>query len=174
MAYKQFLETGKIVTTHGIAGEVRVQPWSDEPAFLTEFDRFYFDSEGRADRAVERARVHKNVVVVKFEGVDTVEEAQKLRNRVIYIDRDELELPEGTFFIQDLIGVEVRDADDPDKVYGKLTEVSQPGANDVYHVLSPENREYLVPAIPDVVIDTDLENGRMLIRPLKGLFDDED
>ena len=174
MSYKQFLETGKIVATHGIAGEVRIQPWCDEAELLTEFDAFYFDAAGKTQRTVERARVHKNVVVVKFKGVDSVEEAQSLRNQIVYIDREELELPEGTYFIQDLIGLEVLDADDPQTVYGTLCEVSQPGANDVYHIRRPDGTENLIPAIPDVVVQTDLDGNRMFIRPLKGLFDDED
>ena len=83
--------------------------------------------------------------------------------------RDDLELDEGTYFIQDLIGLEVRDADS-DKVYGKITDVMQTGANDVY-VIKGDEREYLVPAIADVIISTDVDEGFMTIRPLDGLFD---
>lgn len=173
MAYQRFLETGQIVSTHGIKGEVRIQPWCDDSAFLTEFDSFYLDKQGKNSIMVESARVHKNVVVAKLQGIDTMEQAQKMRNCILYIDREELELPEDTYFIQDLIGLTVKNID-TGKVYGKLTQVSQPGANDVYHITDDQKKERLIPAIPDVVIRTDLKDSIMEIRPLKGLFEDED
>ena len=83
---------------------------------------------------------------------------------------DQVELEEGTYFIADLIGLKVVDADDPDKVYGTLTQVSATGANDVYHILFPDGKTYYIPAIPQVVIETDIEGGVMKIRPLEGLF----
>ena len=75
---KQYLESGKIVTTHGVRGEVRVQPWCDTPGFLTQFACLYLDARGSQARVVERARVHKNIVIVKFEGVENVEDAAGL------------------------------------------------------------------------------------------------
>ena len=109
------------------------------------------------------------MVIAKIEGIDTVEAAEKLRNKVLFMHRDDLELDEDTYFIQDLIGMEVKDADN-DFEYGKITDVLQNGANDVY-VIQGAEREYLVPAIPDVVISTDIDGNIMLIRPLEGLFD---
>ena len=97
------------------------------------------------------------------------EEAAKRENKVLYMHRDDLELDEDTYFIQDLIGLEVRDAD-TQQVYGKIADVMQTGANDVY-VIKGEDREYLVPAIADVVVSTDVDGGVMTIRPLDGLFD---
>lgn len=170
MERKRFLETGRIVSTHGINGQLRVQPWSDEPAFLTEFDSFYLDENGKSEISVESSFVNKNIVVMKAEGIDTIEQAQQLRNRIIYIDREDVEFTEDMYFIQDLIGLEVRDVD-TGHVYGKLTHISQPGANDVYHVVDDEKNEYLIPAIPEVIINIDLELGILKIKPLKGLFD---
>lgn len=169
---KRFLETGKIVTTHGIAGEVRVYPWCDAPDFLLGFDTLYLD-RGRQPVQVENARVHKNIVILKLAGVDTMDDALLLRNKILYIDRDDVELEEGEYFVQDLIGLAVLDAD-TGREYGTLTEVSQTGANDVYHIRRDGGPERLIPAIPDVVVQTDIDGGRMLIRPLKGLFEDED
>ena len=119
---------------------------------------------------IERSRVAKNIVVMKVKGVDTVEEAQKLRNRVLYIDSDDVELDEGCYFVQDLIGLEVIDADSGES-YGKITDVSQTGANDVYHITDEKGNVKLIPAIPEVVAETDIENGMMKITPLEGLFD---
>ncbi len=165
---KQYLEAGKIVTTHGIRGEVKIMPYTDSPDLLCEFDRLFI-GKNHDEIIVERARVFKNTVITKFKGVDTPEAAEKLRNKLLYMHRDDLELDEDTYFIQDLIGLEVRDADS-DIVYGKITDVMQTGANDVY-VIKSDEREYLVPAIADVIISTDVDEGFMTIRPLDGLFD---
>lgn len=168
---KQFLEIGKIVAVQGLKGEVRVQPWCDSAEFLCEFDMLYFD-KGNTPVKVERARPHKNVVVMKLEGTDTPEDAAKLRGKVLFMDRNDVELDEGCYFIQDLIGLKVIDADSGME-YGELSDVSETGANDVYHVKNGEV-VVLIPAIPDVVIETDIQGGVMKIRPMKGLFDDED
>lgn len=170
---KQFLECGKIVTTHAIKGEVKVQPWCDEPAFLTAFERFYLDRDGARAIEVKSARVSGNTAIVKLDGIDTVEDAVKLRGKVLYINRDDTSLQPGEYFVQDLIGLDVFDADDQGIHYGRITDVSKTGANDVYHI-EKDAKTVLIPAIKSVVISTDIDGGRMLIRPLKGLFDDED
>ena len=164
---KEYLEAGKIVTTHGIRGEVKIMPYTDTPELLCEFDRLFIGKD-KAELYIERARTAKNMVIAKIEGVDTVEAAEKYRNKVLFMHRDDLELDEDTYFIQDLIDMEVKDADSG-FVYGKITDVLQNGANDVYVIKG--DREYLVPAIPDVVISTDIDGNIMLIRPLDGLFD---
>lgn len=164
---KEFLEAGKIVSTHGIRGEVKIMPYTDSPELLCEFDRLFY-GKSKDELIIERSRPAKNMVIAKIEGVSTVEEAEKLRNVMLYMHRDDLELDENTFFIQDLIGMEVRDADSG-FVYGKITDVLQNGANDVYVIKG--DREYLVPAIPDVIISTDVDGELMTIRPLDGLFD---
>ncbi len=164
---KEYLEAGKIVTTHGIRGEVKIMPYTDSPELLCEFDRLFIGKD-KSELYIERSRVAKNMVIAKIEGIDTVEAAEKYRNKVLFMHRDDLELDEDTYFIQDLIDMEVQDADSG-FVYGKITDVLQNGANDVYVIKG--DREYLVPAIPDVVISTDIDSNIMQIRPLDGLFD---
>lgn len=168
----KFLEVGKIVTVHALKGEVKIAPWCDSPDFICEFDYLYLDKKGEKTVDVEHSRVFKNMVIAKFEGYDTVEQAQTLRDKVLYISRDDVELEEGTYFIKDLIGLKVVDKDSG-KEYGVIKDVFQTGANDVYTVKNGD-KEYLIPAIADVVHDTDIEAGIMTITPLKGLFDDED
>ena len=163
-----FLEAGKIVNVHGLRGEVKIMPWCDGPDFLCEFDYLYLDKNGNRELEVEKARVFKNMVIAKFRDVDTVEDAEKLREKVLYISRDDVELDEDTYFIKDLIGIRVID-DETEKEYGVIKDVFQTGANDVYTVRNNE-KEYLVPAIADVIISTDIDNKLMRIRPLKGLF----
>ena len=109
------------------------------------------------------------MVLLKLEGVDTPEAAQALRGRVLWLDREEDTLEEGQYYIQDLIGLSVEDADTGER-YGILRDVTETGANDVYHVAFPDGRVQLVPAIPQVIAKIDIDGGKMLIRPLEGLF----
>lgn len=168
----KYLEVGRIVGTHGIHGEVRVQPWADSGEFLLDFDVMYMGKEKIAIE-VERSRVHKNIVIMKLEGVGTVEQADALRGRVLYIDRDDAQLPEGRYFIQDLIGLRVMDADTGAQL-GTLSDVYTMIANDVYSVKGTDGKEYLIPAIDEVLAGTDLEAGTISIHVMKGMFDDED
>lgn len=122
---KKFLEIGKIVTTHGVVGEVKVYPWCDTPDFLTGFSTLYFH-KGKDPVLVQQARVHKNMVLLKLQGTDTLEAAQALRNQILYADRADMPLEEGEYFIQDLIGLTVVDADTGEE-YGTLSDVSDRG-----------------------------------------------
>lgn len=169
---KQFLETGKITGTHGLKGEVRVQPWADSPEFLAEFDELYLD-KGTRKLEIKDARVHKNMLIMKIDGVDTIDDAEKLRDKVLYMNREDVELEEGAYFVQDLIGLEVLDNESGEKI-GTLDEVSETGANDVYHVKNAAGKVYLIPAIPDVIREISPEEGFIRIFKMKGLFDDED
>lgn len=165
---KDYLEAGKIVAVHGLRGEVKIMPYTDTPELLAEFDRLFM-GKNYDEIVIKHSRVFKNMVIAKIESVDTPEDAAKLRNKILFMHRDDLELDENTYFIQDLIGVEVRDADSG-FVYGTIADVMQTGANDVY-VIKGADREYLVPAIDDVVVSTDIDGNIMLIRPLEGLFE---
>lgn len=167
----QFLEVGRIVSVQGLKGEVRVEPWCDNPDFILQFETLYFD-KGSSHIVVEKSRVQKNVAILKLEGYDDIDQANTLRGKILYMDKSDVTLPKGSYFIQDLVGLKVIDANDSSISYGVLSEVSKTGANDVYHI-KKDDKEYLIPAIPQVVIKTDIENGIMEITPLEGLFDDE-
>ncbi|MBQ7726883.1 MAG: 16S rRNA processing protein RimM [Clostridia bacterium] len=169
---RQYLETGKIVGTHGIKGMVRVQPWSDSGEFLTGFSRFYLDAAGQTVLKALQIRPHGNVVLMAFDGVQTLENAEALRGKILYICREDADLPAGRYFVTDLIGCAVFHADSGEKL-GVLSEVSQTGANDVWHVKN-DGREYLLPAIDEVIISVKPEKEQIVIRPMKGIFDDED
>lgn len=171
MPQLKFLEAGQIVGTHGVRGEVRVQPWCDSPQQFATFKKLYWDKEGKQPVKL-RARPHKNVALALLEGVDTVEKAQVLRGKMLYVDRKDLKLPKGHYLVQDLIGLTVVDAD-TGATYGTLTDVSQTGANAVYH-MATEKGEVLIPAIPDVVIEIDFKKDILRLRPVKGLLDDDE
>jgi len=127
---KKFIEIGKIVGTHGIKGEMRVQPWSDSTEFLSQFKKVYLDSEGNGclDVAI---RPHGNVALMKADSIMAIEQAEKLRNKIIYIDRNDASIKTGRYFIQDIIGCTAYDADNG-KIYGKVTDIFSTGANDVW------------------------------------------
>lgn len=168
---KQFLDCGKIVGTHGIKGEVRIDPWADSPAFLCAFDTLYLDERG--ERSVKvKSRPHKNITLCKIEGVDTIEAAERLRGKIVYINRDDVKLDEGVHFVQDLIGLAVRDFETGED-YGVLTDVLRTGANDVYEI-TRDGKKYLAPVIDEVVREINTDDGVVLITPMKGIFDDAD
>lgn len=168
---KEYLEIGKITGTHGVRGEMRVQPWCDGPEFMKKFKTLYLDPRGEKALSVS-SRPHGAMVIMKAQDIDTVEKAAAMRGRILYMKRSDAKLPEGHWFIQELIGCRVVDADDDSICYGELSDVSETGANDVWHI-TRDGKEYLIPAIPSVVIKTDVEAEKISIRPLKGIFDDE-
>lgn len=169
---KQYLDSGKIVGTHGIKGEVRIEPWCDSPEFLCAFKKLYLDESGQTFIEV-KSRPHKNITLAKIKGVDSIEEAEKYRGKVVYINRADITLDEGVNFVQDLIGLEVKDAENG-TVYGKLTDVLRTGANDVYEITDSNNKKYLAPVIDEVVEEINVDGGFVLVHPMKGIFDDED
>lgn len=160
------LKAGKIVNTHALRGEVRVYPYCDDAEFLCEFDRLFIESE---EAEVISSRVHKGQALIKFKGIDNINDAEKVVGKLIYIDKNDVELEEGRFFIEDIKGLEVIDID-TGVVYGKVINVIETGANDVFEVKG-EDKILLVPKIDDVVKDIDIVNKKILIRPIKGLFE---
>ena len=166
---KEYIEAGKIVTTQGLKGEVRCEAWCDDPALLTQVPRLCVGAPA-AWQEVEHGRVQKGMVILKLRGTEDIDAAAKLRGQLLYLHREQIPLEAGEHLIQDLLGCEVLDVDSG-KHYGKLCDVSKTGANDVYHIAFPDGSEKLIPAIPQVIIRVDVEEGRMEIRPLEGLFD---
>lgn len=167
---KKYLEAGKIVGTHGIRGEVRVDPWCDSPEFFCRLKKVYLKN-GETMLSV-KSRPHKNIAIMKIDGVDSIETAENFLGKVVYMDREQAKLPENTYFIADLIGLEVRDAENG-SVYGKITEVFKTGANDVYEI-DNGGKKYLIPVIDQVVKTINPAEGYVDILPMKGIFDDED
>jgi len=163
---QEFLEIGKVNRPHGVMGEVQVEPWADSPQFLCQFKTLYVDKTHWPIR-VERARVHKDVVILKLEGVTDVPGATALKNAVLSIARSDVQLPEGHFFLADLPGLEVRQ-EQTGKVLGRIDQVLTLPANNVYVVKGGE-RELMIPAVPEFVIETNVDEGYIVIRLMDGL-----
>lgn len=168
---KEFLEGGKIVGTHGVRGEMRVECWCDSPQFLAKFKTLYFN-EGQEKIKVQ-SRAHKNMVLMKIPEVDTIEKADLYRGRVVYIKRSDIKLEKGVNFVQDMIGLEVVDTKSKE-VYGTVKDVLRTGSNDVYEMKGTDNKMYYIPAIDDIIDEIDIKNNTLSITPMKGLFSDED
>ena len=168
---KQYLEAGKIVGTHGVRGEMRLECWCNTPSFLSKFKTLYLD-EGRTALSVS-CRPHKNIVLLTVKGVDSIEKADTYRGKILYLDRDDVHLSKGEHFVQDIIGRQVTDAD-TGAVYGTVTDVLKTGSNDVYEMRGADQKLFYIPVIPDIIIRLEPEAGAVYIRPMKGLFDDAD
>ena len=164
----ELLVAGKIVNTHALRGEVMIYPYCDSAEFLCEFDRLFIDGD---EYEIKNARVHKGQALVSFKGVDSVESAQALIGKLVHIDKDDIELEEGRYFIEDILGLHVYDSQSG-VCYGKVVNVIETGANDVFEVKDDSGKTRLVPKIDDVIDSIDLESGRIDITPLKGLFDE--
>ena len=160
----RYLEAGKIVNTHGIAGEVKIMTWADDPDFLLNFKTLYLDGKPIHIRS---ARVHKNAVLMKLDGVDDINEAMRLKNKVVSIDREDATLEEGSFFLADLYGLEVRDADSGE-VLGTISDVLTPPANNVY-IVKGTKREYMIPAVPEFIVETNVDEGYLLVHLIEGM-----
>lgn len=159
-----YIEAGEIVTTHGVRGEVKVLSWLDSPEMLCEFDRCRI--EGR-EYVMDAVRVQKTCNLVKLRGVDTMEDAQKLRGKTMELYREDIS--DELIFASELVDVEVY-ADGA--CIGKIKEVLDYPGNSVYVVQG--EREYLIPAVKEFILSTDLERNQMQVKLLKGMANDED
>lgn len=166
---KAYLEAGEFVTTHGIGGELRLYPWSDSPAFLAGFERLYSSPTGGKPLEVAQIRPHKNICIVKLAGVDTIVDARPYIGKTVWIARADADLPEGRFFVQDLLGARVQDAD-TGEVYGNIATITHPGRHDVYEIQRPGGGMSLFPAVEPFLVKVNTESGEVWIRPIEGMF----
>ena len=162
MEKKQYIEAGRIVNTHGVAGEVKIQVWLDSPQFLKSFKRCFID---RREVKLLSARVHKGFLIAKLENVEDVNAAMALKGRTVFIDRADARLPKGAFFLQDIIGAAV--VDESGNEIGKLADVMETPASNVYVVKG--ETEHLIPAVPEFILSTDAENGIITVHLIEGM-----
>lgn len=167
---EDLLKVGVITTTHGVRGEVKVYPTTDEPERFLELDYVFLDT-GRELRKLEikNVKFFKNLVILKFKGVDNINDIEKYKGRDLWIPREEgQELEEDEYYIADLLGMSV--VLENGQEFGTLKDVMETGANDVYIIDSAEHGEVLLPAIKECILDVDLEKNVMTIHLMKGLI----
>ena len=169
---QNYLPACKIVSTHGVRGEMKALPLCDGAAFLAKFKRLFTTADGAGETRVLGVRAQGNVILLRLDGVNDMDAARALRGQVFYFDRSDATLPEGRWYVADLIGCEVRDAD-TGKVYGVVTSVDHPGAQDIYTVKSPSGKEYMFPGVDAFLKERNPPEGYILVTPIPGLLDDD-
>lgn len=169
MPKEKYLEIGKIVNTHGVRGALKVEPWCDSPEQLCSLANLYYKKRDEyLPLAVRTASIHKNHVLIYFDGINSIDEAMPLKNRVLFVDRDDLPLADDRVFIADIIGLDVFDERDGSRL-GRLKSVDESPANDLFVVETPDGHEVLVPAVEEFIGHID-ESGVYLL-PIPGMFD---
>ena len=151
----ELLECGRIINTHGVRGEVKIDPWCDSPVLFEQLPCLYIDGTAYS---ITQSRPHKGFVLCKLEGIDSLDQAMTLKNKVVYLDRDQVELEDGAYFIADSIGT--------------LEEVRPSPASDLYCIATPRG-QVLIPAVPAFVHRVDFENRRLELNTSPGMLPDE-
>lgn len=164
-----YLECGKVINKRGINGELKVDCYCDSPASVSKAKVLYTDSRGNEAHNIISIKEYKGFLYIKLMGIDTAEKADTMRNKTLFISRNDVKVEEGKKFIADLIGLDVIDKENG-KIYGKIKDVVNYGASDIY-VISDGNQEYLLPAVDGVIAETNLESS-ILINPIPGIFDE--
>lgn len=167
-------QVGSITQTHGIRGEVKVFPLTDDISRFKNMKNLLLDAgkEGYISLEVENARPQKNLVILKFKGIDNINDIEKYKGHGLYVTKDNrVDLKEDEYFIADLIGCDVYLDSDKDNRFGTISDVMETGANDVYEITLESGNTVLVPAIKDCILDVDIEGRRMEIHLMEGLMD---
>ena len=162
MEKQQYIEAGRIVNTHGVAGEVKIEVWLDSPAFLRRFPRIFV---GGVEKKLLGGRVQKHFLIAKLEGVDDISAAMALKEKTITVDRGDIRLPKGSFFLQDILGARV--VDEQGNEIGTLTDVLERPAQNIYVVQG--ETEHLIPAVPEFILKTDADAGIVTVRLIEGM-----
>ena len=168
---KKYIECGKIINTHGCRGGLKLESWCDEPEVLADFDRIFLKKNGAYEEyKVKKSAIFKQFVLFDLEGITDMDAALALKGTVVYADREDFGLSEGEYFIADIIGCEVRDADS-DKLLGKLSEIINRGAQDIY-VVKTETGEVMIPVVDEFVIRVEVGKA-VYVRPIPGMFNED-
>ncbi|MBO5069082.1 MAG: ribosome maturation factor RimM [Roseburia sp.] len=166
---EKLLQVGVITTTHGVRGEVKVFPTTDDPARFKKLKQVILDTgKEKIDLEISGVKFFKNMVILKFKGIDDINDVEKFRKKSLYVTRENaVKLKKNEYFIADLIGLSV--ISDEGENLGEITDVLQTGANDVYVISKPGASDILLPAIKDCVKNVDMDGGTMEVHLLPGL-----
>jgi len=165
------LEVGKIVNTHGIKGEVKIVTWTDYPEVFEDLEYVFAKKKNEEIKLnLKQIKYQKNNIIAKFSEINSIEEAETFKNCVLTAERDMLgELPEGVYYIADLIGCEV--FSDSGEDLGKISDVFNTGANDIYAVSAPQRKDLLIPVTDETIVSVDIENKKVIVHLIEGLED---
>ncbi|WP_294780148.1 ribosome maturation factor RimM [uncultured Gemmiger sp.] len=168
---QNYLPACKIVSTHGVRGEMKALPLCDGAAFLAKFKRLFTSADGAGETRVLGVRAQGNVILLRLDGVTDMDAARAQVGRTYYLAKADAKLPRGRYFIDDMLGCDVVDAD-TDRVYGQLTNVDRPAAQDIYTVTDGAGEEHMLPAVPEFVKKIDIDARKIFVTPIEGMFTD--
>ncbi len=168
---QSYLEAGKLVTTHGVTGELKFEIWCDGVDFLKKFKVLYAKPDGTRPMRVVSVRSVGRMGLLRLEGVDTMDAARALVGTELYFAREDAKLPKGVWFRSDLVGCEVRDAA-TGGVYGVVSKIDHPGAQDIYTVKARSGKEYMFPGVPEFLKEKNPVEGYIVVAPIEGMFDE--
>ncbi len=168
---QNYLPACKIVSTHGVRGEMKALPLCDGAAFLAKFKRLFASADGAGETRVLGVRAQGNVILLRLDGVTDMDAARAQVGRTYYLAKADAKLPRGRYFIDDLLDCDVVDAD-TDRVYGQLTNVDRPAAQDIYTVTDGAGEEHMLPAVPEFVKKIDIDARKIFVTPIEGMFTD--
>ncbi len=160
----ELIEIGQIVNTHGIRGEIKLNPWTDDINDILDLDVLYLKNGDVMH--IEQSKIHKNCVIIRFSEIPDMNTAERLKGTVLFTEKTEL--PEGRYYIADLLGMQVFEND---VLLGKIQDVFATGANDVYDIKTPEGKSILIPVIENVILSVDVKTKRMEVSLPAGLLD---
>ena len=165
----KYLEIGQIVNTFGIKGMVKVKPFTDNIERFNNLEKIYIKNKsGQTEYKIQEIKYHKNMVLIKFEGIENPEQADLLRNSYLIVDRETEEpLEPGRYYIVDMIGLDV--FTDDNEYLGKLEDIYNTGSNDIYVVKNESGKQVLLPAIEDVIKNIDMDNKKVIVHLIPGL-----
>lgn len=165
----EYLELGQIVNVKGLKGEVKLNSFAEDNAVFERLPSVFLKGKNEMiEKQIEKVGYHKNQVILKFKGCDSIDEAETLRNMYLLVKREDLgELPEGVFYIADLIGLDVYT--DEGEFLGKVDDIYSTGANDIYVIKDELGKQKLLPGIPDVIQQISLEDAKITVHLLEGL-----
>lgn len=168
---EDLLQVGIITSTHGVRGEVKVYPTTDDPRRFRRLKEVVLDTgKEKRNLEIEGVKFFKQFVILKFKGLDNINDIEKYRQKSLYVTRkNAVRLQKDEYFIADLIGLRVQDEDG--KELGTVKDVIETGANDVYEVEMADGKSLLLPAIKQCILNVDVENGTMQVHVLEGLLD---
>ncbi len=167
----QYLELGKVNNTHGIKGEIKLTMWCDSIDYIKQLKTVYLDDKGQKSLTLVSARQQKNIAILKFQEIGSIEQAELLKNKIIYCNRDDAPLEEGKHYLVDVIGCIVVDVNTNEE-YGKIVDIQNHGSCDIYDVVK-NKKHFLLPVIDDIVKEVNTDDKIVKINPMKGLFDED-
>ncbi len=169
MTDDRYIECGKIINTHGCRGGVKAESWCNSEDDLASLSRVFINNNAFYEEyKIAKSSVFKQFVIFEFKGVDDMDRAMLLKNKILYALREDFDLEDGEYFLADMIGLDVIDAD-TGKIYGKLSEIINRGASDIY-VVKTVSGEKMIPAVDQFIISVDIGKG-IFVRPIEGMLD---